>query len=1479
MRKCKRWVSATLAALLMLSGMECLPSKVFAAEGGHTLFQASEDVSVEINVNGGSLNESGILLSSSKEGATITFDRVFTGEFDLVFDVLPTQKGEADFQYLTFTFTDADDPSQKFAVEYDGKPFWGLDYLMMTTVIDGQHMGRNQDTQDAVTQSGTITGGSFAALSDSPAEFIFRSGDKGVYRRTEEGYYLSLDLDNASMVGKENVQTGFSRYTVSVSMTGFTNDNSTARILLYSLSGQKLGGSKMQNTAGPQTYATAPSKGVVGYNYQIPTPVVSDVIDGEIPFDGTVRVLDSRNRNLYNKKTNSFFADDAGKYVIEYIAADEEGKRGPVFRLPIEVVERSVAIQMTLDSVMPQTVALDDEFLLPSAKASSALSLVKENTLAVSVSVSLDGKNVLEKTDASKSVPFKPEKEGQYIVTYVTSDYVGKVKENEYRLNVVKGPAITVSDVPSEGYEGQKIKLPKGSASFGKKKYDISFLVYDPELYPVKCSDGVFTPEKSGAYNVKYICEYKEYQIEKIFCIQVGTSMEDLFKDEVDVEFIPDTDFPEYATKGNGLLVEAGGEGASATFTNPIDLSALGADDSLFEFLPVPEVRKTADFRRLYIYLTDAADPDNRLTISVFQSQWANPDGSNTWCYAQAGYGRGRLMARDNNAPVVDGKASITKETNVGTIFLGSFSGESLNNGAVKPIRIRYDNAKKQVLMEISGDKNWVVLDLDDPDCMGAGKEWKGFSSNDVYLSFKVAESQGGTPRFIIKNVAGQSMSGRMVKDTTEPAIKIHWDNNTETPVALKGTSYPLPESIASDLISGYVENVELTVTDPDGEKVSLKDNTIQTEKVGIYCLTYTAMDHSYNVATRKVQVPCVAELASLDIAYSGEMPKTAFVGEKVAVPAASATGGSGNLKVDLSVILGKNTIELSEDRVFIPEKAGDYKVVYTVTDYLHQTVTFESNIAVTISDKPIVEINGVPTAWVSGKTLTFPDFTALDYNVKEGKKPLEAKKSISIEYDGKTVPLEEDRSYKIEVRQSGDVVTAIYRAEAVGEGVAGNVIEKRYPITVIQPEQVGDYFIHNAGNISISYDNDNAYYSTWTSGERMEYVHPLPAEDFSLQMNVLKSGNGMDSFEVILQDSVYDDIKVSLKVIRGENDQNCRVQVNGQGTEIAIPGSFYEISNEPIELNFSNKNCALTAYGDFDICKIEKDLTGRAFKGFPSKLVRLSIVFGTVSGKAELCVKKLMNQPFYGNSDEQNSMVPFQDTIQPLIYPSNKLPATVDINTKITVPTAKAYDVLSSQALVQVSVTAPDGSMVVEQVSADSKNHFEASMYGTYRVNYTASDDVGNVRTSTYNIKVPDTIPPEIEISGEVPRRAQKGKEVELPDAVVTDNFDKEIELEIYVTDPTGRRKLLDGFNFTPEYDGVYQVSYYAKDDDYSFTSIPNTITVGDGAIGETNQNNISMFGIVAGIVGTIILITLVVLLIFHRRLYKKKNQEENIE
>ena len=600
-------------------------------------------------------------------------------------------------------------------------------------------------------------------------------------------------------------------------------------------------------------------------------------------------------------------------------------------------------------------------------------------------------------------------------------------------------------------------------------------------------------------------------------------------------------------------------------------------------------------------------------------------------------------------------------------------------------------------------------------------------------------------------------------------------------------------------------------------------------------------------------------------------MPKQAFVGEKITIPDATATGGSGNLSIELAVELNGEAIKLSEDKMFVPKKAGDYKVVYTVTDYLGQKTTFESVIAVTISDKPIIEINGVPTAWISGKKLTLPDFTALDYNVKEGEEPLEAKKYISIKYGGNIITLDDDRTALIEVAKSGDVITVIYRAEAVGEGVAGNVIEKQFQITVVKPEQVGDYFIHNAGRVSISYDSDNAYYKINSGGEKLEYVHPLCAEDFLLQMNVRKESNGINSFDVILQDATYDDVKVSIKVLKGEENSNCRVQINGEGPEIAIPGSFYEISGDPIELNFANDTCMLTAYGGFEICKITKDSQGRSFEGFPSGVVRLSIVFGNVSGKAELSIKKLMNQPFYGRTDANNTLKAFTDVIQPIIYPADSIQTTVDIDTEVKVPSAVAYDVLSSKAEVQVCVMGPDGSTLVETTSAQEEQSFKTSTYGTYVVTYTSTDEAGNLLSRKYNVRVPDTIPPEIEIEDDVPSRGKKGIPVELPNAAVTDNFDTEAALEIYVTDPNGHMELLEGLSFTPEMDGEYRILYYAKDGDYSYTSIPFTIVVGEGMLGR----GWTPFLLAGGIV-VLAAALAVVGILYYRKKKKPEKQEE---
>jgi hypothetical protein len=114
--------------------------------------------------------------------------------------------------------------------------------------------------------------------------------------------------------------------------------------------------------------------------------------------------------------------------------------------------------------------------------------------------------------------------------------------------------------------------------------------------------------------------------------------------------------------------------------------------------------------------------------------------------------------------------------------------------------------------------------------------------------------------------------------------------------------------------------------------------------------------------------------------------------------------------------------------------------------------------------------------------------------------------------------------------------------------------------------------------------------------------------------------------------------------------------------------------------------------------------------------------------------------------------------------------------------------------------------------------------------VTYTAKDFSGNELTFSYYLNVVDTIAPEIVLPENATTTGKVGKTIALSKPIVTDNYDKEVKLTIYVYSPSMvMYQLPEGkFTFATNKAGKYKITYVAVDEagNYGIKTVELTVT-----------------------------------------------------
>ncbi len=198
-----------------------------------------------------------------------------------------------------------------------------------------------------------------------------------------------------------------------------------------------------------------------------------------------------------------------------------------------------------------------------------------------------------------------------------------------------------------------------------------------------------------------------------------------------------------------------------------------------------------------------------------------------------------------------------------------------------------------------------------------------------------------------------------VIVDTTPPVISLLGNNPQLVEIS---TSYVDAGATATDAVSGDL-TIDITST-----------NNVNTEKTGIYTVTYTVKDQAGNasIATRKVEVVLGDDIVKPIIKVIGKNVKTEKGKTYVDQGATATDDVDGDIT---NKIITTNSVDTNT--------VGRYSVKYSVEDAAGNTATkFRSVIVFTAQDtvKPIITIKGTnPVKVQLGQTYTDAGATATD--------------------------------------------------------------------------------------------------------------------------------------------------------------------------------------------------------------------------------------------------------------------------------------------------------------------------------------------------------------------------------------------------------------------------------------------------------------------------------------------------------------------
>ena len=945
------------------------------------------------------------------------------------------------------------------------------------------------------------------------------------------------------------------------------------------------------------------------------------------------------------------------------------------------------------------------------------------------------------------------------------------------------------------------LQIPSRSVSVGENTYQADVKVVYPDGTTKTATENEILLSSAGRYTLIYQAKdvNSQYHTEKV--------------DFIVADMLWQTSNPKSSVsygkvgKTDALIVELA-RGDALTFNKIIDVSTLTSDVTLLEGFINPSNVGVYEFEQLSFTFTDVQDPTQTLTVlgSRSKSSDSGKYAMSYWTAAGANQSQGGFNGTNFT--------SIEQELGLrGTPIQASFysyggtwylndpndpsKGSSIDLKQVvadeTPFKIALDTQNVEV--SVNSKK---VADLDNPTYYEKEPLWGGFPSGKVTLTVQALECVGEAANFCISKLLSYDFAAEnQFIETEKPEINVEVDEKyveykqnrySFIPYAVVGGKYGVPSATAFDNYSGAL-SVETKVYYNYGNESARIECPIQNGKFavtrnGAYAIVYKATDHMGNVEEKVYWITAVKELSNpLTISLGETETREGVCGRKLTVETPNISGGSGDANVKIQASCGDMTLDVA-DGGFIAEKAGDWTITYTATDYAGISVEASYVIRVENGTVPVfVDEPVLPQYLVSGMQYTVPTVYAYDYT--SGTKTQRLADVIVKDANG-------ERTYKAGERytpiatEEKPVITLVF-------SIGGATLEKEIPAVLALQEKNGRTFVYVekmfiTDNLTATRDKSGLTLTAEEDGAAAwNYVNPVVANNASLKVKGIKGQTKFGGLKVTFTDYANGNISVTAYL---ENGANGYARVNFGDVDREMTKGFNlgtdSKGNALDEFVFSYKDNKF--YVDSISVAVKVDDNGNAFNGFPSGKVYISAEAVDMQSGASYLVKQFDNQTI-------GSLV--ADTIAPRITIDGLYGGMYQVNDMYTITTAMASDTIDADVACYLTVKDSKGNIVtdvdgvrLESVLSNREYSITLTTYGQYIVEYNAVDCFGNKSNDTsYTINVFDKVAPTIKVSNTWSATASVGEQVVLPKVSVEDNYSSTENITVYryVRNPNG--------------------------------------------------------------------------------------------
>ena len=829
----------------------------------------------------------------------------------------------------------------------------------------------------------------------------------------------------------------------------------------------------------------------------------------------------------------------------------------------------------------------------------------------------------------------------------------------------------------------------------------------------------------------------------------------------------------------SGVLIETKSDSASFSYKYEIDAKTVNKDTKLIElgFLGMGE----EDYGRAssaVIYLTDAQNPKNRVGIGMYPvSMYENDDAFGIHTYF-------RVIYNDTSAGYDESNDRYWVEK-YGTgayqrsLFPGNFFGRTY------PIVLRFDYSEKAFYVDTHIREAVCILDLDDPLQVGEAI-WQGFESDRFILSMEITYLRPKQSGVIVSKLLGRNLSGEFIDvESNIPSVTVippEGQTLVSLPKAQVNTAYKLQDFDVFDFVYG---TGDITVSASiNGKDISdkINDGYITVSESGTMSVNYTATNADGNSNSQTVNIEVVNELPPY--IYSKSSDRTPKIGEYFDIPYIRVLGGSGTLIIEETADYNGKSIDLNKSRRVFINEAGIISLGLTVKGYTGTVEKTTFVFSATI-DKAAIVVNAVPCSVMKGKMLVLPDCEIIQKDgTQNGKRVIVNNTDIT-----------DTLTYQV-VEAPGSVLDVKYCG-----GSGDSYSEVCFAIDVLDNTySLSDFVLGVNGNVNI-YDSEaqESVIAEFSEDASFRFAYPVSMDNLNIEFYY--DGSFADSLDIVFNG--YQNRSETMFIRISYCDATTSyVTVNGEGKIYKIPVGFTSL----VRYNFTLENSeGLLYFGNKVLCSIIP---------FENNCCILNIRANGVTAQNTVYIKKISNQSF-----NPGAFI-IGDKVAPVLSINGVLSKDKQVSIKganYTVPSASAFDVLSSGATVSLKIVSQ--AKTVYNGSADSSVEFKVDDYGLYVISYIVMDAKGNKATYNFYLELIDKINPELTVLTP-PKASYKVNDViKVSEVNVSDNYDESPAVAVFLLNNKSMEytyyQVGDSIKLNKA--GSYTLIYRAYDADYN--------------------------------------------------------------